>query len=137
MDGVHEFPAAIGSRFTPGTPQVAYTVRCSFEGDATPEETESARKEWVAWLTDEGHMFEVLKGGAVSASLLRIDTGDAGPATYDVSYVFPSRAAFQRYEAEVAPTLKAEGIAKFAGKPLKYSRSTGDIVHRSHPVPLV
>ena len=54
--------------------------------------------------------------------------------TYEVRYIFPSRLAFSLYNKNVAPGLKAAGIAKFAGHSLAYSRSVGD-VYAFAPVP--
>jgi len=45
---------------------------------------------------------------------------------YEVRYTFPSRLAFEQYNAGPALELKAAGIKKFEGKNLVYSRSVGE-----------
>lgn len=47
---------------------------------------------------------------------------------YEVRYTFPSRAMYDRYVATYAPQLRKEGLEKFAGKGLNYSRSFGTFI---------
>lgn len=96
----------------------AYTVTCELPN-------EDVADKWVNWLTIGGHMKQLRDGGASSASLIRL-----GPLKYEVRYIFPSATAFEVYEKEHAPALRAEGLAKFPAElGLKYHRSTGSIVH--------
>lgn len=65
--------------------------------------------DYVDWLLD-GHVQAVVAGGAEQATVTRID-GD--PVRIESRYIFRDQAAFARYEAEVAPALRADGIARF------------------------
>ena len=98
---------------------ILYTVRCSFSAD------KSVADKWVAWLRDE-HLQDVLNAGAMGAELVRMD-GDE--VAYEVRYRFPSREAFQTYERDHAPQLRAEGLSRFPlDLGLTYSRSVGEFV---------
>ena len=93
-----------------------YTVQGAFE-------TEAVAEEWVAWL-QHGHLDEVLKGGALEATLVRLS-----PLLFEVRYVFADAAAFAAYERDAAPPLRADSLAKFpASRGVKMSRSTGEIL---------
>lgn len=103
------------------TPEInipfAYTVTCEL-----PDEDVAA--EWVAWLTG-GHMQQLIDTGASSASLIQLE-----PLKYEVRYLYPSRLAFEQYEKEHAPSLRAEGLQKFpASLGLVYRRSTGSQIY--------
>ncbi|MCE7939345.1 DUF4286 domain-containing protein [bacterium] len=99
---------------------VLYVVSCAFTDPAVAEA-------WVAWLRD-GHLAEVCAAGARDAQVFRID-GDA--LRYDVHYRFGSRAAFERYLAEAAPRLRAEGLRRFpTALGLTYTRWVGEPVAR-------
>lgn len=71
---------------------------------------------YVRWLL-EGHVQEVIRGGAASAEVVRLDPDPSqpsgGPVLVVSRYVFPTREAYDRYAAEHAPRLRAEGLAKF------------------------
>lgn len=96
----------------------AYTVACTFDDAGVAEE-------WVAWLRDE-HLADVCAAGALDAEVVRLD---GEPPTVEVRYHFADRAAFGRYEAEHAPRLRAEGLARFPlERGLHYRRSTGEVV---------
>jgi hypothetical protein len=95
-----------------------YTVTVKLPDAATAER-------FVTWLRG-GHIAEVIAGGATSAEICRVD-GDA--ITYDISYRFPSRAAFATYERDHAPRLREEGRTLFppaAG--IVYQRRVADVV---------
>ena len=97
---------------------IAYTVRATF---SDPEVAD----EWVAWLTG-GHIEEVIKGGAIGAEIIQLD-GDE--YQYEVRYHFPSREAFQAYERDHAPRLRADGLEKFpTTRGITYARSTAAII---------
>lgn len=97
---------------------IAYTVSATFTDCKVAHE-------WVAWLTG-GHIADVLKGGAVSAEIIRID-GDE--CRYEIRYQFPSRESFRAYETNHAPRLRAEGLAKFpTSRGISYARSTGVVI---------
>ena len=71
----------------------------------------SAASEYIGWL-QSGHVQRVLESGAVWAGIIRIEQPPA-PTQVESRYVFPDRAAFERYLVETAPGLRAEGLTKF------------------------
>ncbi len=84
---------------------IAYTVTAEF---ASLE----VATEYVRWL-QHGHLAEVLAGGATEARLLRLEPTTERPLTFETRYLFASMADFTRYEQEVAPRLRADGVARF------------------------
>jgi len=98
--------------------ELVYTVT------ATLPDADTAA-EWLAWLRG-GHVADVLAGGAAAAAIIALDP----PAlTYEVRYRFPSREAFDRYEREVAPRLRAEGLKRFPPeRGISYRRSVGTVL---------
>ena len=95
--------------------ELAYTVSATFTAPAVAEE-------WIAWLMD-GHVREVIAGGATDAWIVRLDGNER---TVEVRYHFPSREAFARYERDHAPRLRAEGLARFpVERGIAYRRSVG------------
>jgi Domain of unknown function (DUF4286) len=92
---------------------IAYTVTATFSDYGLAEE-------WLRWL-EEGHVAEVLAGGATDAEIIALDGTDLA---YEVRYHFPSREAFAHYEKEHAPRLRAEGVARFPNG-ITYRRSIG------------
>jgi hypothetical protein len=98
--------------------ELAYTVEAHFADPAVAAE-------WIAWLRD-GHLADVMLGGALDATVVRIDTpGEAG-VLCRVHYRFASRESFARYEREFAPALRAEGLERFpTSRGITYRRSTG------------
>lgn len=96
-----------------------YSVTTSLPDEATATE-------YLAWLMD-GHLASVMAGGASSARVVRLE-GEPGPRV-ETQYLFPDRAAFDRYVATVAPALRAEGLAKFPpGRGIAMVRRQGDVV---------
>lgn len=103
--------------------KIRYTVACTFS-DA------GVARRWLAWLEGE-HFADVCAAGAVSAEAVRLD-GD--PVTYEARYTFPSRPAFEVYERNHAPRLRAEGLARFPlDLGLTYSRTVGESVATFSP----
>ena len=97
--------------------KIAYTVVCRI-GDPVKAE------KWLSWLTG-GHIAEVIEGGAESAQVVRLD----GERTFEVRYIFPGRAAYDRYIADSAPRLRAEGLKLFPpDEGFSYSRTVGTVV---------
>ncbi len=95
-----------------------YTVEASFTDPVVAEE-------WIAWLRD-GHLAEVMQGGALDATVVRIDTPGEATTLCRVHYRFASREAFARYERDFAPALRADGVARFpTSRGIEYRRSTG------------
>jgi hypothetical protein len=97
--------------------EIAYTVTATFPD---PEVADA----WLRWLRD-GHIAAVLAGGASSAHIVALD---APALCYEVLYRFPSREAFDRYEKDHAPRLRAEGLSLFPlERGIAYRRSVGII----------
>ena len=95
----------------------AYPVRCEFRDPAVAEA-------WIGWMREE-HFVDVIAAGAESAELVRLD---GEPVTCECRYRFSDRAAFERYEREEAPRLRAEGLERFPlDRGLTYTRTTGEI----------
>jgi hypothetical protein len=100
---------------------LAYTVSATFTDPRVADE-------WVEWLRD-GHVAEVLAGGAIGAQIVDLDAGPDGSRTLEVRYHFPSRESFERYERDHAPRLRADGLARFpAERGVTYRRSVGTVI---------
>ncbi len=101
------------------TQEIAYTVTTTLPDAKMAEE-------WLDWLRG-GHIADVLAGGATSAEIIALDQ----PAlTFEVRYRFPNRQAFDHYEQEIAPRLRAEGLMRFPPeKGIGYRRSVGDVLN--------
>ncbi len=94
----------------------AYTVKSETDDEAT-------LAAWSAWL-QATHLREVIDAGATKVELVRLDSKHL-----ECRYQFESREAFNRYESEHAPRLRADALARFPpGSGLTMSRTTGDIV---------
>ncbi len=106
--------------------QIAYTVSARCDSGQTA-------REFVSWLVD-GHLEGVLRGGAAAATIVVLDQ-DSENQRVEVRYRFTDRAAFERYERESAPALRAEGLERFpAGSGIEFGRTIGEICHdRSAP----
>jgi len=85
------------------------------------------RDEYLAWLKD-GHVQAVVDGGATSAEVILLD-GDGASEGFRIvsSYLFPNRAAYDKYVATVAPKLREEGKALFGTRDVSFSRMLGEI----------
>ena len=94
---------------------IAYVVRIDFD-DA------SVRDDMLAWLRDR-HLADVLAAGALSAELVVLD----GALALEVRYRFASRDSFAAYERDHAPRLRADGLAFLAGRPARFTRTTGEL----------
>lgn len=101
--------------------EIAYTVACTFTDPDVAER-------WADWLRD-GHLADVCAAGAIDALAVKID-GES--LRYEARYRFASRVAFEDYERDHAPRLRAEGLTKFPLElGLSYERSVGEIVSSS------
>lgn len=97
-------------------PEISYTVSVTFPDDSLVES-------WLRWLR-QGHIEDVLAGGATHAEIVAMD---APPRAFEVRYRFPSREAFECYEREHAPRLRAEGLKLFpVERGITYRRSVGE-----------
>ncbi len=83
---------------------------------------------YVRWLLD-GHVQAVVDGGASEAAVTRLHPDETGALRVESRYVFPDQAAFEQYERDHAPALRADGVARFGKTPgVTFSRWTGDLV---------
>lgn len=94
---------------------ISYVVRIEFDDALVRDET-------LAWLHAR-HVDDVLAAGALSAEVVVID----GTLALEARYRFASRDAFRDYERDHAPRLRADGLAFLAGRPARFTRSTGTI----------
>ena len=102
--------------------ETLYTVAATFTDALLAEH-------WLRWMYD-GHIAEVIAGGASSAEIVQLD---GAPLSFEVRYRFPSRAAFNRYEQEHAPRLRAEGLKLFPPeKGVTYRRTLGEVRETVH-----
>ena len=62
-----------------------YSIRCEFGGDGTDGDADLVNR-WLAWMRAT-HILEVLRSGALSAELIRIDTERS---CFVVNYQFES-----------------------------------------------
>lgn len=90
--------------------------------------SEAMREEYVAWLR-AGHVEAVLAGGARSARIVSMESAEPGRAVgVETQYVFPDAEALARYVRDVAPGLRAEGVARFAARGVRFERRVGEVV---------
>jgi hypothetical protein len=94
----------------------AYTVRIDVDDDRTLAELRH-------WLDAGGHVADVLAAGAVGAEVVVLDEVRA----LECRYRFPSRESFVAYERDHAARLRADGISLLAGRPARFTRTTGEI----------
>ena len=110
-------------------PKVIYTVAATFPDEATADE-------FIAWITgpegEGGHAAAVIRGGAESAAVVRLDTGPGQPPQVEIHYTFPGREAFDRYVRDFAPALRAEGQRLFGpDRGILYGRRQGIVAWTS------
>ncbi len=80
--------------------------------------------EFLDWLQSH-HIADVVAAGALVGEAVLLD---GEPCVVESRYAFESREAFARYEAEGAPALRAEGLARFGpGRGVRMSRSVGEL----------
>lgn len=103
--------------------EVAYTVTALLPDTVT-------RDRYIRWLR-EGHIQQVVSGGAKEAAVVVIEE-PARPLKVVCRYIFENREAFNRYVADHAPKLRAEGMALFGPElGVSFERSVGSIIARS------
>ncbi|MGD9689546.1 MAG: DUF4286 family protein [Phycisphaerales bacterium] len=101
--------------------RIAYTVRATFPSRALADE-------YVAWL-DDGHIDQVIAGGAHSATVIRLDGAAPSSERIEVRYVFSTREIFDRYLEQHAPALRADGLKRFGPeKGIAFERTIGVIL---------
>jgi len=102
---------------------IAYTVICTIRD-------KDKAQEWLRWLWD-GHIAEVLAGGASRAEIVRLDAepGQDSGETYEIRYIFNNRGIFEEYLERHAPRLREEGLKRFPPEDgFTYRRTLGDIM---------
>lgn len=99
---------------------IAYSVIASLPDEATA-------REYLAWLED-GHVDQVVQHGAHAAMIVRV-LEPASPLQVETRYIFANRQAFDRYVADVAPALRADGLKRFPPeRGVRFERRLGEIV---------
>jgi dipeptidase E len=99
--------------------RIAYSVAVTFSDP-------SQVGPWLAWLRG-GHLAQVIAAGALDAELIEVSPLQG--RAFEVRYHFASIQAFERYEREHAPRLRAEGLRLFPPeKGINYSRSVGVVL---------
>ncbi len=84
--------------------------------------------EYVAWLED-GHVDLVIKGGAHSAMIVRLEPDGTGEPRVMTQYVFATREVFDQYVAVHAPALRADGLKRFSPeRGVRMERMIGTVV---------
>lgn len=90
--------------------------------------TQELLTEYVAWLED-GHVDQVVKGGAHSAMIVRLEPDQQGRHRFMTQYVFATREIFDTYVAVHAPALRADGQRRFGPQTgVTMTREIGEIV---------
>jgi len=100
------------------SPLYQYTVGVSFPDEDTCER-------WIEWMYYV-HVEEVLAAGAISCEVVRIE---GKSVQLEARYLFESIEAFERYELNEAPRLRAEGLEQFPPETgISYRRSRGEVI---------
>jgi hypothetical protein len=108
-----------------------YSVTAALPNPAVAEE-------YVRWLL-AGHARAVVDAGALRVEVVRhqavvpLAKASDAPIRVESIYVFPDRAAFDRYVRDAAPRLRADGLARFGPEALgadavTFERREGAIV---------
>lgn len=101
--------------------RVCYMVTVTLPSQAIADE-------YVAWL-ENGHVDQVVNGGAHSAMIVRLEPDGAGHPRVMTHYVFPTREVFDHYVKHHAPVLRADGIKRFPPqRGVRMERAIGTIV---------
>ena len=99
---------------------IAYTVSVTLPDEPTAQE-------YIGWL-EGGHLAAVIAGGATSAQIIRIQS-NAEPIQLEIRYLFPNQQVFDRYVAEVAPALRADGVRRFPPeRGIRFERHSGVVI---------
>lgn len=103
--------------------RILYTVTATLPDDR-------AAGEYTAWLED-GHIDEVIRGGAHSAMIVRLlpEPGADQNPRVAAQYVFATRELFDHYIERHAPGLRAEGLKRFPPeRGIAFQRTVGEIL---------
>jgi hypothetical protein len=85
-------------------PGILYSVIATLPDEAT-------RAQYIAWLED-GHLDHIIRAGAHSAMIARV-IDPPSPLRVETRYIFSTRDLYDRYIAETAPRLRAQGLQRF------------------------
>jgi len=108
------------ARYAPDVSAIAYTVFATLPDEPTA-------REYIGWL-EGGHLAAVIAGGATSAQIIRVQSS-LEPIQLEVRYLFPNQQVFDRYVAEVAPALRADGVRRFPPeRGVRLERRSGVVV---------
>ncbi len=104
---------------------IAYTVVCRMTDENKVEE-------WLNWLKN-GHIDDVIAGGATDAQIIRLDPNEHPNGQkehiYEVRYHFKSQDIFDSYLANHAPRLREDGLKRFPPENgFEYNRTMGTII---------
>lgn len=83
---------------------------------------------YVGWLRDS-HVGDVCASGARDADLIVMDVSQGEPMVVEAHYRFVSREAYEKYEREQAPRLRAQGLNELQRLGLEPGR--GVHIHRA------
>jgi len=87
----------------------------------------ATEREYIAWLED-GHVDAVIGHGAHSAMIVQLEPAGGRPRVM-TQYIFPTRELFDRYVAQFAPALRADGLKRFPPeRGIAFERTIGEIV---------
>ena len=82
--------------------------------------------EYLDWLR-HGHVRDVLQAGAEDAAIMHV-LDPQHPIRVVTRYTFPSRDAFETYERDHAPALRADGLRRFGtGSGVSFERRVSAI----------
>lgn len=99
---------------------IAYTVTAELPDAET-------RRAYISWLC-QGHVDDVIKGGALSGSIIRIED-PAEPSRVETRYLFAGRDNLEAYLRDHAPALRADGLARFGPESgVRFSRTVGELI---------
>jgi len=103
-----------------------YSVRCKFGRDE-PDWDPDLVNRWLDWMRTI-HILEVLRSGALSAELIRIDSDCS---CFEINYRFESAITFACYERDHAPRLRNDSLREFPIElGLSYDRTHGEMVEQ-------
>lgn len=80
--------------------------------------------EYLRWLAN-AHAREVIAAGATGAHVIRVDDPST-PIQILAWYAFASRESLERYLADHAPALRRQGMERFGGRGVVFSRQIGE-----------
>jgi hypothetical protein len=107
-------------RLRPQMGGILYTVIATLPNEAI-------RAEYIAWLED-GHLDQVVKGGAHTAMIARV-VEPPSPPQVETQYIFSTHELFERYLRDSAPKLREEGLRRFGpARGVRFERRVGEIV---------